>query len=194
MSKKRQEIRKQVKDKRDRAQKFLERFGLKDEKRFFKVGKILIVVALTLISVLIVAQLISTHPTKVGRIVAVCLTISLLLYSEVFNLFFTKKMPLKVCFYIVTFLCIFGLMTVTEAVYLTIVYMIVLTEFYLSARKVRISTLIFSISMPLYLLAYVLSAAVMKSFNLTIISHGFVSMALMSIHFGDRRPPTSPAP
>ncbi len=165
--------------------KFFERFGLKEEKQLITAGKVLILCLLVFIAALILLQLFTT-PTDLWRtLVAGGLLISLIV-AEWLNLFVAKKTAVKVFFYIVDLLCIFALTAATASTYLELLYILVLTEFYLSAEKIRASVIVFCIGVPLYLASFTIATFLWKQETASIVallSQLVEALVLLTVHF-----------
>ncbi|MBQ9118280.1 MAG: sensor histidine kinase [Clostridia bacterium] len=167
-----------------RTTKFFERFGLKKEKRMLSVGKALIFALLVFEAGLIVVQLLEDSAAN-WRIIATSGALLGLLVSEGLTLFVFKKAAFKVALYIASLLCIFGLVATTGSSYVPVLYILALTEFYLSAKKKRVSVLVFTIGVPLYLAAYAVTNVLLHESVplMTLLTQSFEALVYLTVHF-----------
>ena len=165
--------------------KFFEKFGLKEEKQLTIAGKVLVFCLLLFVAALIVLQLITTSK-DVWRIFAAGGLLLGLTVAEALNLFVAKKTAVKVFYYIVALVCLFALVATTANTYIELLYLLVLTEFYLSAKKMRASVIVFCIGVPLYLVAFTTATLLwmQESFStVDLVSKLVEALVFLAVHF-----------
>ena len=146
-------------EKRDLRLYFLrlfEKYDLRNEKQFVLLGKWLIFIVIAFMEILILFQHLSDFVNSGGLAVFLSIIIVefLLPLSEVLKLFVVKKEKSKLVFYILDMMLASSFLFVTVGAYSLIIYMLVLTEFYLVNDKTRTSVLLLAISMLLYVGSY----------------------------------------
>lgn len=165
--------------------KFLDKFGLKDETKLLAWGKVLIFAMLLFEAGLIIIQLFNAK-ADVWRVLAAAGLLVGLLASEGITLFIAKRTAFKVVCYIVSVLCIFTLVGLTGSQYIPMLYILALTEFYLSAKKVRASIIVFCIGAPLYAAAYALTLSLLQSEAAPLsimLPQLFEALVYLTVHF-----------
>lgn len=169
-----------------RAAKFFERFDLREEQKVTTAGKWLIFALLVFISAMIMIQLL-TERVELWRVIVAASVLVGLIIGESITLFVAKKFKPKVICYIADFLCIFTLVSTTGSSYMPILYILILTEFYLSSQKVRVSVLVFTISVPVYVAAYAVAISIWRLepfFSLlAILTQSFEALVYLVVHF-----------
>lgn len=132
------------------------KYDFRNEGQFIFFGKWLIFIVLFFVELLIVLQQIDGFSENGGwgNCIALLVVIFVLTLSEVLDLFAVKKNKGKIVFYILEALSACCLLFFTVGTYPIIVYMLVLTEFYISAEKSKPSLWLFFLSVPLYAISY----------------------------------------
>ena len=169
----------------EKKYKFLDRFGLKDEKVLFRAGKVLILVLIGVVATMILIQMFNGKVDG-WKMAVTGGMLALLWVVETLNLFVAKKKGWKVLCYVVVLTCVFGLVALTESYYVLILYILILTEFYLASKKIRVAALIFGIGVPVYLTAYALVALVLRYGNVDLfllLSQAAEAIVFLTAHF-----------
>lgn len=132
------------------------KYDFRNEGQFIFFGKWLIFILLLFVELLTVLQQIDGFPDNGGwgNFIALLVVIFVLTVSEALDLFAVKKNKAKVVFYIFEAASACCLLFFTVGTYPIIVYMLVLTEFYISAEKTKPSLWLFFMSVPLYAVCY----------------------------------------
>ena len=125
--------------------------------------------------------------TVFGRIPA---WIPLLIVEGVFTIscflttFVLKKYNQKIACYVVEFVSQFLLTLLTNSSYLSIIYVLILSEYYISAPKLSDGVAMVICSLVIYLLTYSISAYILASEDImVIVTSCFSEMLLIVIHF-----------
>ena len=175
----------QVEKAEGRNARFLDKFNIRDEKNIVIAGKILLFFMLVFVAGLTIVQLFINW-VEAWRIIVAVSVLAGLIIEEFLKLFIVKRVTLRAICYIFDFLFAFALVATTGSSYMPILYIIVLTEFYLSAQKMRSSVLMFTISVPLYLCAYAAAISLWEwetvSF-MRVFSQSFEALVFLSVHF-----------
>ena len=173
---------------RFRLSKFFEKPDFKEEERFFSFGKKLLFGILILVELLILLQQAGAafRLHKWGALAATLGIEAVLTVSEAVKLFAVKEFKNKVYCYVIDCVAAFVLTGVTGSTYLSTLYMIILTEFYISSEKMLPSIIVCALCMVVYVITfgasnwfrYGESASV-----LGVLAQSFNDLLILLIHF-----------
>lgn len=140
---------------------FLRLFGkydIRNEQHFVFIGKWLIFIVLLFIELLILLQHLNQIVSggSLKMLAAVLVVEVFLTLSETLTLFVVKNKKARRVFYVLDALAACCFLFVTDGTYPIIVYMLVLTEFYIGSERTFPSVLLLCISIPLYAASYAL--------------------------------------
>ena len=172
---------------RNRFAKFFERIDLRDEKKIVTWGKRTIFTLLIIVELLIFVQMFDRSIPFVSPRFWVALGgILLLTVVETLKLFFVTGKTARVFCYVFDFTASFAIIASSGgSQYLSVLFMLVLTEFYISERT-GASILMVVVSLPLYVAAVAGATAVWTGAEvsyLLIISDSMGALILLLAHF-----------
>ncbi len=173
---------------RNRFAKFFERIDLRDEKKIAFWGKRTIFVLLIITELLIFVQMFDKSiPFVSPRFWVALFGIVLLTIVEAAKLFWTTGYTAKVVCYVFDFIASFAIIASSGgSQYLSMLFMLVLTEFYMSAKRTGSSILMMVISLPLYVVAFAGATALWTGKEISyvlIISDSVGALVLLVAHF-----------
>lgn len=133
------------------------KYDFRDEKQFVTFGKWLIFIVLLIVEAFIVLQHLSVFDARNGwgTLMGIVILESVLTLSKALKITVVKG-NLRLIFYVLDLLAACGFLFVTEGSYPVLVYMLVLTEFYIGVQKTVPSVVLLCIGMPLYAASYAL--------------------------------------
>lgn len=172
-----------------RLSRFFEKPDFKDEENFLRLGRGLLFGILVFVEILILLQ-------QAGRAVAshkwwwLAATLgveAVLTISEAIKLFAVKGFRNKVYCYVIDFVAAFVLTGVTGSTFLSTLYVIVLTEFYLSSEKILPSAVLCVLCMAVYVVTFGASNWFLYGESvfsvLPLLSQCFNDLLILVIHF-----------
>ena len=166
---------------------FLKNPDFSQQTRLIQIGKILIFSLLVFFEIVIVAQNSRDWAAKEEwwRLVLVLLCEVILTCAEASKLFFIKEPKEKISCYAVEFLISFLLVFLTNSAFLIILYLLILTEIYISSEKIIPTTVIFAICVPIYVILYsgVLILQEREFSTVEILSASATAILTLSLHF-----------
>ena len=173
---------------RNRFAKYFERIDLRDEKKIVAWGKRTIFTLLVIVELLIFVQMFDRSiPFVSPRFWVTLGGIVLLSVVETLKLFFVSGKTAKVVCYVFDFIASFAIIASSGgSQYLSVLFMLVLTEFYISAQRTGSSIVMVVISLPLYVVAYAGATAVWTGAEISylfIISDSMGALVLLLAHF-----------
>lgn len=164
------------------------KYDFRNEKQFIFFGKWLIFVCLIVVEGLLLLQQIDDFSARGGwksliglLILEFCLTV-----LEGLKLFVIKKTKSRIVCHILDTLLACCFLFFTSGRYSSIVYMLILTEFYLSSEKILPSAWLFAISVPLYAICYGLQVHFLLGGDIgffKIFREAFGSAMALIVHF-----------
>lgn len=164
------------------------KYDFRDEKSFVSFGKWLIFIILLLVETVLALEYIAEFSTNGGWGGLMILLVTIALLTIASGLQFIVKDKSKAQFFLyalsLAFAC--GFMFISEGLYALIIYMLVLTEFYISADKRIPAYALFAIGAPLYAVCYALQIYFNYHGNIELISLITESVATaftLFIHF-----------
>ena len=134
------------------------KYDFRNEGQFISFCKWLLYILLLLVEGLVIWQQLTTaiDSGKWGMFVALLIVVAVLTLSEALMLFAVPRSRGKIVFYIFDALAACCFLLFTSDFYAVVVYALVLTEFYISAEKNKLSVLVFCLSLPVYAVCYAL--------------------------------------
>ncbi len=168
--------------------KFFEKPDFKEEKEFFLFGKRLIFILLVVVEFLILLPQISTAVnTRRWSSLAATLGVEVVLtVSEAVKLFAVKGFRNKIYCYIIDCVAAFVLTAVTGSTYLCTLYLIILTEFYISSDKILPSMIICAVCMVVYVITFGASSWFRYGESVSVvrvITQSFNDLVVLLVHF-----------
>lgn len=168
--------------------KFFERFDLKEEKRLASLGRVIIFAFFFVLEGLVYLQMFATPRTEDFQTKFIIFTVAAAMFDvvEALNMFVLKTNKAKIVCYIFDILALATMLAVTGNSYLCMLYMLVLTEFYLSAKRTRSVVLTFAFSLPLYVIVNWLALTIFLERTVSytyVISNTLGALILLVAHF-----------
>ncbi len=168
--------------------KFFERFDLKEEKKLASLGRALIFIFFFVLEGLVYLQMFAMPRTEDFEVKFLIFTVAAGAFDivEALNMFVLKTNRGKVVCYIFDIMALATMLAVTGNSYLCVLYMLVLTEFYLSAKRTRSVVLTFAFSLPLYVVVNWLALTIFLERTVSytyVISNTLGALVLLTAHF-----------
>ena len=174
--------------KRSKFMKFFEKFDLREENKIAVLGKWTVFVLLLIVEFVIFLQFLDMPKEEdfLYQLIFVAVASSVLTISEAFKLFVAKDSGAKTVCFIFDIISSIILIASTGSTYLAILYVLVLTEFYITSKRALASVLTFAVSIPAYLVSYWLGQTLWLGTGVSymvIITDSVGALALMVAHF-----------
>lgn len=179
---------KNAKRHRFRWMRIFEKPDFRVEREFLRFGKRLLFILLVLTELLVFLQMLPPA-FRQNRWAALAATLGIeavLSVSEAVKLFAVRGFRNKIYCYVVDFVAVFILTAVTGSTYLCALYLIILTEFYISSEKMLPSAILCAVCM----LVYMFTLGVASFFRptgalsfLATITQSFGDLIIMAVHF-----------
>ena len=174
--------------KRSKFMKFFEKFDLREENKIAVLGKWTVFVLLLIVEFVIFLQFLDMPKEEdfLYQLIFVAVASSVLTISEAFKLFVAKDSGAKTVCFIFDIISSIILIASTGSTYLAILYVLVLTEFYITSKRALASVLMFAVSIPAYLVSYWLGQTLWLGTGVSymvIITDSVGALALMVAHF-----------
>lgn len=174
-------------EEKSRITKFFSSFGAEEsklEERAFFVIKIFLCVCLFVIEAVIFFD---ARKERVELLPELWILLSeiLLLVSFALEVFKTQRVRTSVAFYLLSFLMLFVITVLTGSKYLSTLYLIILTEYYMRSEKLYVASLGFMVCMFLYFLFF-WGAGALYGERVTIVdffTRSLSDLILLGIHF-----------
>ena len=134
------------------------KYDFRDEKQFASFGKWLTFIVLIIVEAFIVLQHISVFDPREGwgTLMGIVILEGVLTLSKALKITVIKG-NLRLIFYVLDMLAACGFLFVTSGSYPVLVYMLVLTDFYIGTQKTFPSVVLLLIGIPLYGASYALN-------------------------------------
>ena len=168
---------------------FVRLFGkinFKNEEQFLYFGKWVVFIALLIVEILMILQHIEDFKAEKGWINAIVLIslVVILTVSEAFQIFAVHGNA-RFIFYAIDTVMACGCLFFAYGIYPLVLYILILTQFYIGAEKFRFSVIVFGVSMPLYAVIYGMRGDITKIGNefLDVLWYGLGSMITITFHF-----------
>lgn len=168
---------------------FLRLFGkynFRDEIQFVSFVKWLLYILLILVEVLMLTENFGQWNTQSGKIGIIFLTSfqGVLTLSEGIKLFAVKSGKKTIPFVIFNVIATCGILFFAEGTYTTILFILILSELYISTTKASTAFLIFCLAMPVYALCYSLKRITWVEMGLTdIFRESLGTILALTVHF-----------
>ena len=167
--------------------RLFEKYDIRNERRFLNFGKWLIFIVLVFVQALALVEHFSQFNERggwktLGALIALSGALTL---SQLLKLFVLKGKQIKVGFYVLDTLAACAFTFLTKGTYPIVLYMLILTEFYLITEGAKLSFILFCASCPLYVSAQVLQAYILQGGGqlLILITQSFSSLFALLLHF-----------
>ena len=172
---------------RDYFVRLFGKFRFRDEAQFLRFAKWLIFIVLIVVEALMILNAADRFRGAQGetRFVVVFSLVAVLTASEALKLFVLKEGKTRFIFYVIDAIVACGCVFFVGGTYPLLIYMLVLTQYYISAEKSVLSVWVFCGSMPLYALCYGLQMALQGGDIelLPILQNAIGPVVALSIHF-----------
>lgn len=164
---------------------------INNNKKLFEFIKLIIIILLIALEVIICAQYVTLYISNGGllQLILVLASCLLLVVFETIDSFVIKSLVVKMVFYAFESVMLLCLCLLTGNSYLSILYCIVLTQFYLTVDNFKNNIILFGVSCGLYFLSYVggwfmVNKAESVYQNIIGIASGsLLGIFIMAIHF-----------
>ncbi len=167
--------------------RLFEKYDIRNARRFVTFGKWLLFIILVFVELLALAEHILSFEERGGwkTLGALIALSSALALSQALKLFVFKGNGIKVGFYVLDTLAACGFTFLTRGLYPMVLFMLILTEFYITAEKSRLSFVLLCVSSPLYVAAQVLQAYLLQGGGdiLILITQSFSSLFALIVQF-----------
>lgn len=176
-----------VRKEKNAVRALLESIQWRKASTYFLLGKILLFICMILIEcVILIPQIVYAHREKqyVGLIVVIIAVVALTV-AEVVRLSALKKFRAKLWCYSIEAIAAFCLTAVTGSQYLSTLYMIILTDYYLSAEKMWVSFLGWFVSLTSYVVTLWISGLILKTNGSmwNVLAQSFNDLVILCLHF-----------
>lgn len=134
-------------------------YVIKNETQFFTICKWLIFLVFLFVELFIVLKNIPYFYKENGWLIlsVMFVVMAILTLSETLQLFAVKSRGWKMFFYVLDAVSACAFFSFASSTDSLIIYLLVLTEFYISAGKIKSTVLVFLISMPVYAVGFALN-------------------------------------
>ena len=179
--------RKSVEDSRALFLRIFEKYDIRNEAEFSRLGKWLTFMMLVLFDVFIIlAHFDGVGQVNIPKLFMLLAVISVLTGSEAVKLFLLKKGGVRMGFFVFDVILAVCLVPLTTNTYAIVVYMLVLTEFYFETKRLRASVIMLCIAGATYAAVFVVNAYLLvegtvKLYDL--ITQSFSSVVALFAHF-----------
>lgn len=169
----------------------LESLDWRNKQTYFLLGKILLFVFMVVIESFILIQQIvnSVHAQEYLTLVIACIAVFVLTTAEAVRLIALREFKAKLWCYCADMAAAFFLTAVTGSRYLTTLYMIILTDYYLSAGKISASLIGCFVSLVVYVVTMWVSGLLRGTYSETFVSvfsalaQSFNDLIVLIVHF-----------
>lgn len=164
------------------------KYDFRNEQQFLSFGKWLLFVLLTLMELLLIWQHVVDFETNGGwkALIPLVAMEGLLTTSEALNLFVVKDSRKRIVFYVINACMAVGFLFFATGTYPMLVYMLVLTQFYMSTERLRPSAFMWAVAFPVYIAGFWLQSyfQLHQSMNfLQVFQKAFGSLVALGMHF-----------
>lgn len=167
---------------------FLKKPDLNKETSLIFIGKILIFFLLVFFEIVIIAQhaVEWANEEQWWRIGVTAFVEIILTGAEAYKLFVTNKRVEKIFCYALDFIGSFLLVIITSSAFLSVLYLLILTEIYISTEKIVPATVVFAICIPSYVALYSIVLFLQAGEQLSILklfAQTSTAIVALSLHF-----------
>ena len=169
--------------------RLFEKYDIRNEEKFIRFGKWLIFIILVCLEGLIFLQYFGDFLEDVSRWKTLVLLLSVeavLTVTEWFTLFVKKDEVSKRFLYAIDSLAASALMFFSDGTYPIVVYMLVLTEFYIDSKHKNASIVVFCVFLPVYIMSNAVKFFLLTNGEigiLQILTRSFGGVFALFIHF-----------
>ena len=167
--------------------KLFEKYDVRNERQFITFGKWLLFIILVLVELLALVGHILAFETLGGwkTLGTLIVLASALAISQALKLFVFKGNGIKIGLYALDTLAACGFTFLTRGSYPMVLFMLVLTEFYITAERPKFSFVLLCVSTPLYVVAQVLQAYLLQGGGdiFVLVTQSFSSVFSLIVHF-----------
>ena len=169
--------------------RLFEKYDIRNEARFINFGKWLIFIILIWLEILIFLQYFSNIVQQNDRwpIFGLLLGVeAVLTVAEALTLFRKKDNSGKTVLYVIDALAACALMFFTDGTYPVVIYMLILTEFYIDAVRAKSSVAIFCICLPVYIVSNAIKYFVLAKGEvvfLRVLTQSLGGVFALAVHF-----------
>lgn len=168
--------------------RFFEKPDFRVEKEFIEFGKRLLFAVLLIAEVLILLQFVpsAVRGRKWWALSAAIAIEIVLAVTEAVKLFAVRGFRNKICCYVIDFVAAFAITVLTGSMYLCTLYLIILTEFYISSEKILPSAILCAVCMAVYVLTLGVSSYFLPSGGMSffaVVAVSFNDLVVMLVHF-----------
>ena len=169
--------------------RILEKYNIRNEGQFLHFGKWVLFVLIVFMELLIVLQHLelTIDNQNWDTFVALMGLVLTLTVVEIAKNFVQQSESNRWTIYIIEALATCSFLSFSEGVYALVLYMLVLTQFYIGAQKFRTSLWMFVTSIPLFMLCYVLQVQIWQGINnirfVEALRETFGAILALSMHF-----------
>lgn len=167
---------------------FVHLFGkinFRNEAQFLAFGKWLVFIVLLIVEALMIVQSIEDYKGDWVKLVVLLSLVAVLTASEAVQIFAVRGKA-KFVFYSIDAVAACCCLFFAYGSYPLVLYMLVLTQFYIGAEKFRFSVIVFAVSMPLYAVIFGSRGDFLKieaDGFLSVLWQGLGSVIAITIHF-----------
>lgn len=167
------------------------KYDIRNEQQFNAFGKRMIFIVLVVMECLILLQhadLVHTFFSDGWKtLVPLCIVTTVLTISEWLKLFALKGgVKEKIVFYVVNALAACCFLFFASGNYALIIYLLVLTEFYITTEKYKLSFVVFFVSMPIYAICFALNVRLRAGLDVdafALLRASLDAIVALSLHF-----------
>ena len=173
---------------RDSFVRWFDKYDLRNEEGLVKFGRRLIFVCLLMVEISILFRYLGNFHAYGGWPIfgQLCGLIGVLTLSQALKLFFVKQHKNRIVLYILDACIASGFIFFTTGVFPLLIYLLILTQFYLNIKRVKSTFALFIGSILLYALIDVLQAAILSDTPLqltNLLMHTMEVSFALAVHF-----------
>lgn len=175
------------KKEKNSVRQLLESLDWRNAQTYFLLGKILLFVFMLVIEsfILIPQVVLARQARSYTGMILVCVSVAVLTGAEAVRIIALKKFRAKLWCYALDTLAAFCLTAVTGSRYLSTLYIIILTDYYLSAEKLSASLSGFFVSLVVYVATLWISGVIRQTegAGLWALAQSFNDLVILMVHF-----------
>ena len=167
---------------------FLKKPDFNQESSLVFFGKILLFSLLVFFEIVIIAQ----HAVEWANLddwwrIGLTVFVELILTgTEAYKLFIVKSGTGKIVCYVLDFISSFLLVIITSSAFLSLLYLLILTEVYISTEKIVPATVVFAVCIPIYVIVYAIVLFLQAGEQVSILklfAQTSTALVALSLHF-----------
>ena len=168
--------------------KLLGKYNFRDEKQLIFFGKWLLFIVLIVMEVLFVLSQLDDFELRGGwpMLIRLLVLMGVLTISQALKLFVIKQMKNRIAFYVLDALIACFFVFFTSGTFPMLIYLLILTQFYLNFKSTKSSVTLFIISTSLYALFDIINNALLVDgpiLWLSLVRETFGSVFVLAVHF-----------